>query len=53
MVICKGQKTFCIPVSNIVLPKSNDHLNICLLVNIEIKTLGSHIQQSGVVLKAV
>ena len=37
----------------IVLPRSNDHVYICFFVNIEIKTLGSHIQQSGVVLKTV
>ena len=37
----------------IVLPRSNDHVYICLFVNIEIKTVGWHIQQSGVVLKTV
>ena len=37
----------------IVLPGSNDHVNVCLFVNIEIKTLGWHIQQSGVVLKII
>ena len=37
-------------VSYIVLPRSNDHGYICLFVNIEIKTLGWHIQQSGAVL---
>ena len=31
----------------------NDHVYICLFVNIEIKTVGWHIQQSGVVLKTV
>ena len=36
-----------------VLPRSNDHVYICLFVNIEIKTVGWHIQQSGVVLKTV
>ena len=35
----------------IVLPRSNDHVYICLFVNIENKTVGWHIQQSGVVLK--
>ena len=38
---------------SIVLPRSNDHVYICLFVNIEIKTVGWHIQQSGVVLKTV
>ena len=37
----------------IVLPRSNDHVYICLFVNIEIKTLGWHVQQSGVVLKII
>ena len=37
----------------IVLPRSNDRVYICFFVNIEIKTLGLHIQQSGVVLKAI
>ena len=31
----------------------NDHVYICLFVNIEVKTVGCHIQQSGVVLKPV
>ena len=43
----------CIFESTIVLPRSNDHVYICLFVNIEIKTLGWHIQQSGVVLKTI
>ena len=30
---------------DIVLPRSNAHVYICLFVNIEIKTLGWHIQQ--------
>ena len=38
---------------SIVLPRSNDHVYICLFVNIGIKTIGWHIQQSGVVLKTV
>ena len=38
---------------SIVLPRSNDHVYICLFVNIEIKTSGWHIQQSGVVLKTI
>ena len=33
--------------------RSNDHVYICLFVNIEIKTVGWHIQQSGLVLKTV
>ena len=40
-------------VAAIVLPGSNDHVYICLFVNIEIKALGWHIQQSGVVLKTI
>ena len=40
-------------VITIVLPRSNDHVYICLFVNIEIKTFGWHIQQSGVVLKTI
>ena len=39
--------------SPIVLPRSNDHVYICLFVNIEIKTSGWHIQQSNVVLKTI
>ena len=35
----------------VVLPRSNDHVYICLFVNVEIKTSGWHIQQAGVVLK--
>ena len=35
------------------IPRSNDHVYICLFVNIDIKTLGWHIQQSGVVLKSI
>ena len=42
-----------IETPSIVLPRSNDHVYICLFVNIEIKTVGWHIQQSGVVLKTV
>ena len=38
---------------SIVLSRSNDHVYICLFVNIEIKTSGWHIQQSGVVLKTI
>ena len=38
---------------SIVLSKSNDHVFICLVVNIEIKTVGWHIEQSGLVLKTV
>ena len=37
----------------IVLQRYYDHVYICLFVNIEIKTLRSYIQQSGVVLKTV
>ena len=37
----------------IVLPRSNDHVYICLFINIEIQTSGLHIQQSGVVLKTI
>ena len=37
----------------IVLPRSNDHVYICLFVNIQIKTSGWYIQQSGVVLKTI
>ena len=33
--------------------KIDDHVYICFFVNIEITTLGLHIQQSGVVLKAI
>ena len=33
--------------------RSNDHVYICLFVNIEIKTVGWHNQQSSVVLKTV
>ena len=36
---------------NTVLPRSNVY--ICLFVNIEVKTLGWHIQQPGVVLKTI
>ena len=43
----------CVDIVSIVLPRSNDHVYICLFVNIEINTLGWHIQQSGVVLKTV
>ena len=32
---------------SIVLPRSDDHVYICLFVNIKIKTVGWHIQQSG------
>ena len=32
---------------SIVLPRSNDHVYIGLFVNIQIKTSGSHIQQSN------
>ena len=39
--------------SDIVLPRSNDHVYICLFVNIEIITLGAHNQQPDVVLKTV
>ena len=39
--------------TTIVLQRYYDHDYICLFVNIEIKTLRSHIQQSGVVLKTV
>ena len=38
-----------INTTNIVLPRYYDHVYICLLVNIKIKTLCSHIQESGVV----
>ena len=37
-------------ISLLVLPRSNYHVYICLFVNIEIKTVGWHIQQSGVVI---
>ena len=40
-------------VDAIVLQRYYDNVYICLFVNIEIKILRSHIQQSGVVLKAV
>ena len=32
----------------LVLPRSYDHVYICLFVNTEIKTLGWYIQQPGV-----
>ena len=38
---------------SIALPRSNDHVYICFFVNIEIKTSGWHIQQSGAVLKTI
>ena len=47
------EKTFGQSSALIVLPRSYDHVYICLFVNIEIKTVGWHIQQSGVVLKTV
>ena len=50
---CGGRETISLLKHSIVLPRSNDHVYICLFVNIEIKTVGWHIQQSGVVLKTV
>ena len=38
---------------DIVLPRSNGYVYICLFVNNEIKTFGWHIQKSGVVLKII
>ena len=54
--ICLFARQFTIEtfhIVTIVLPRSNDHVYICLFVNIEIKTLGWHIQQSVVVLKTI
>ena len=49
-----GYKMFnLLMIVGIVLQRYYDHVYICLFVNIEIKILRSHIQQSGVVSKTV
>ena len=48
-----GRETKSLLKPSIVRTRSNDHVYICLFVNIEIKTVDWHIQQSGVVLKTV
>ena len=40
---------FGLAIASIVLPRSNDYVYICLFINIEIRTLGWHIQHSGIV----